>query len=157
MKVFLTLAVLGGVVLADGIPRDEYRARRADLRKSLDGVMILFGADEGEDLHTGFFQDSNFLYLSGWREPGAVMLLTPTQEILFLPPRNLRSENFTGKKLGAEEADAPQKTGFDKVLPKHALETSFLRSLETSKQVYTIPGDTQAHKLKQLAPFHEFA
>ena len=38
--------------------------------------MVLFGADEPEDLHTAFFQETNFLYLSGWREPGAVMLLT---------------------------------------------------------------------------------
>ena len=38
----------------------EYKQRRADLRQSLDGVMVLFGADEPEDLHTSFFQESQF-------------------------------------------------------------------------------------------------
>lgn len=71
--------------MAAGISPREYQERRAELRKSLDGVMVLFGAEEPDDLHTSFFQESNFLYLSGWREPGAVMLLTQQAEILFSP------------------------------------------------------------------------
>ena len=55
--------------MAAGITPQEHRERRAELRKSLDGVMVLFGAEEPDDLHTSFFQESNFLYLSGWREP----------------------------------------------------------------------------------------
>ncbi|MGH9591729.1 MAG: aminopeptidase P N-terminal domain-containing protein [Bryobacteraceae bacterium] len=76
MRLLLTLVLSLSTLLADGIPREEYQKRRADLRQSLDGVMVLFGAAEPEDLHTSFFQESNFLYLSGWREPDAVMLLT---------------------------------------------------------------------------------
>ena len=30
-----------------------------------------------EDLHTGFFQETNFLYLTGLEEPGAILVLTP--------------------------------------------------------------------------------
>ncbi len=59
------------------VSQNDYKTRRADVRKSLDGVMVLFGAEESDDLHDAFFQESNFLYLTGWREPGAVMLLTP--------------------------------------------------------------------------------
>jgi Xaa-Pro aminopeptidase len=154
MRLLLGL-VLIGPLLADGITRDEYRTRRSELRKSLDGLMVLFGADESEDLHTGFFQDTNFLYLSGWREPGAVMMLTAKEEVLFLPPRNPRSENFTGRKLGPDDCNAPEKTGFDKVLPRYALETTFLRLLESSRRIYTMPRDEQARKLRQLAMFHE--
>jgi Xaa-Pro aminopeptidase len=138
-----------------GISRLEYQNRRADLRQSLDGVMVLFGAVETEDLHNSFFQESNFLYLSGWREPGAVMLLTPKEEILFLPPRDPRQELYTGRKLGPDDADASQKTGFAKVLPTAALETQFLRVMESSQHIYTLPGDLQALKLKSLAVFHE--
>src|SRR5262249_17835506 len=91
----------------------DYKARRAELRKSLDGVMILFGADEPEeDLHNAFFQESNFLYLTGWREPGAVMLLTPMEEVLFLPPRDAQAENFSGRKTLPEDRDVAVKTGF---------------------------------------------
>jgi Xaa-Pro aminopeptidase len=138
-----------------GISRLEYQNRRADLRQSLDGVMVLFGAVETEDLHNSFFQESNFLYLSGWREPGAVMLLTPKEEILFLPPRDPRQELYTGRKLGPEDSDAVEKTGFTKVLPTAALETQFLRVMESSQHIYTLPGDLQALKLKSLAVFHE--
>jgi hypothetical protein len=76
MRPFLVLALAGSALMAAGITPQEYQHRRGELRKSLDGVMVLFGAEEPDDLHTGFFQESNFLYLSGWREPGAVMLVT---------------------------------------------------------------------------------
>jgi Xaa-Pro aminopeptidase len=155
MRLVFALILTLGPLLADGISRDEYRTRRTELRRSLDGVMVLFGADESPDLHTGFFQDTNFLYLSGWREPGAVMMLTASEEILFLPVRNLRNENFTGRKLGPDDPDAAAKAGFDKVLPRYAIETNFLRLLETSKRVYAIPGDVQVQKLAQFAPFHD--
>jgi Xaa-Pro aminopeptidase len=138
-----------------GISPSEYKQRRADLRRSLDGVMVLFGADEPEDLHTAFFQESNFLYLSGWREPGAVMLLTRAEEILFLPPHNLQVETFTGPKTAAEDSDALEKTGFDKVLPVSAVESAYQRLIEKSRDIYTVPGDVRAQKLLALAPLHE--
>ena len=155
MRFLLGLLLSIGPLFADGIPADEYKTRRAELRKSLDGVMVLFAANEPEDLHVSFFQDTNFLYLSGWREPGAAMMLTKDDEILFLPERNPRQEIFTGRKLGADDADAPQRTGFAKVLPRRAIEVTFLHLLESSTHVYTMPGDPQAQKLAQFAPFHD--
>ena len=142
---------------ADSISSAEYKARRLELRKSLDGVMVLFGASEPDDLHYSFFQESNFLYLSGWREPDAVMMLTPREEILFLPPRNAQAENFTGRKTLAEDADAVEKTGFEKVLPRAAIESNFLRLIESARRVYTISSDSRAQKLMNLAAFHEHA
>jgi Xaa-Pro aminopeptidase len=153
-RVALGVLLTMGPLLADGIPRDEYRARRAELRKSLDGVMVLFAPNQPEDLHEGFYQESNFLYLTGWNEPGAVLMLTPKEEIFLLPPRDPRTETFTGRKLGPEDANASEQTGFEKVLPLSVLETQFFRLMETSHQIYTLPGDAQAQKLKQLAPFH---
>ena len=155
MRIVLTLLLLLGSLFADGIPREEYQKRRADLRKSFNGVMVLFGAVESEDLHSGFFQDTNFLYLSGWREPGAVMILTAKEETLFLPPRDLHGELYTGRKLGPDDADAPQKTGFQKVLPRGALQAALSRALESESRVYTVPGDPQAQKIKALTVFHE--
>ena len=155
MRWFLSFLLCLTSLFAEGIPREEYQMRRAELRKSLDGVMVLFGAVETDDLHYGFFQESNFLYLSGWREPGAVMMLTPREEILFLPPRDLHEELYTGRKLGPDDPDAAEKTGFAKVLPRAALESQFLRVLETSRSVYTLPNDRDAQKLKALAVFHE--
>src|ERR1700676_490037 len=127
----------GVATLAAGITPQEYQQRRADLRQSLNGVMVLFGAEEPDDLHTSFFQESNFLYLSGWREPGAIMLLTPQTEILFLPARDPRTELYTGRKLSPDDPEAPKQTGFDRVMPKSALESALLKVLETAQQVYT--------------------
>jgi Xaa-Pro aminopeptidase len=138
-----------------GISKDEYKSRRAELRKSLDGVMILFGAEEPEDLHNAFFQESNFLYLSGWREPGAVMILTRTEEMLFLPPRNAQQETFTGRKTLPQDPEAPERTGFSKVLPREAIETAYLRLLESSRNIYTLTGDTRAQKLRSLGALHD--
>ena len=143
--------------MAAGITPQEYRERRAELRKSLDGVMVLFGAEDPEDLHTSFFQESNFLYLSGWREPGAVMLLTPQTEILFLPARDTRLELYTGRKLDPNDPDAPRQTGFERVMPKSALQSTFVKALDTATRVYTIPGDLRGQKLKTLAVFHSEA
>jgi Xaa-Pro aminopeptidase len=142
-------------LLADGISREEYRERRGKLQKSLEGVLVLFGADDRDELRDGFFQEADFYYLTGWRDPGGVLLLTPSEEILFVPPRNLRQENYTGRKIGPDDPDATQKTGFAKVLPRYALQSNFLRVLETSRRVYLKPGDPQAQKLKPFAPFHE--
>jgi Xaa-Pro aminopeptidase len=157
MRLVLCLALSAAGLTAAGIAPREYQERRAELRKSLDGVMILFGAEDSDDLHTSFFQESNFLYLSGWREPGAVMLLTPQTEILFLPARDPRTELYTGAKLGPDDLEAPKQTGFDRVMPKAALELAFLKVLETASRVHTIPGDARGQKLKSLAVFHEEA
>ena len=152
----LGIALLASAILlpAAGIPAEDYKARRAELRKSLDGVMVLFGAEEPEDLHVSFFQETNFLYLTGWRQPGAVLMLTPQEEILFLPPHDAHGEIFTGRKLGAYDANANRVTGFDNVLPKSAIESNFFRLLASANRVYSLSGDPQAQKLNQLATFH---
>jgi len=157
MRLVSVLALSAAALTAAGIAPREYQERRAELRKSLDGVMVLFGADDPDVLHTSFFQESNFLYLSGWREPGAIMMLTRQTEILFLPARDPRMEMYTGRKLGPDEPDAPKEAGFDRVMPKSALESAFLKVLETAPRVYTIPGDPRVQKLKSLAAFHEDA
>ena len=143
--------------MAAGISPREYQDRRAELRKSLDGVMVLFGAEEPDDLHTRFFQETNFLYLSGWREPGAVMLLTRQSEVLFLPTRDPRMELYTGSKLGPDDPEAPKQTGFERVMAKSALESAFLKVMDTAPRIYLIPGDARGQKLKSLAVLHEEA
>jgi Xaa-Pro aminopeptidase len=98
----------------------DYRARRVALAKVLDGgALVLFAPTEAEgqnDLY-GFRQDDDFYYLTGWAEPGAALLINanPYSEVLFLAEHNLTQEKWTGPKLGPDDPQAPQKTGFDKV------------------------------------------
>ena len=120
------------------ISLDEYRARRTALSKDLhDGVLVLFGGtDKGEEnIRTGFFQDSNFYYLTGWQEPGAILIVTPFQNgkpasILFLPPRHPDQEKWTGRKLGPDDPDVRQLTGFDTVLATPEFESQLHKQLE---------------------------
>src|ERR1700683_2624663 len=110
-------------------PNSDYHARREALAKKAAGGVVLFAATENDGPNNlyGFRQDDNFYYLSGLSEPGVALLIAPAVEgtsdkpaqpytqILFLPPRNLTQEKWTGPKLGAENAEAPKITGFDRV------------------------------------------
>ena len=108
----------------------DYHVRRQALAVRLGGgVALLFAPNESEgpnDLY-GYRPDDNFYYLTGWSEPGAAVLIAaateargdsparPYTEILFLPARNPSQEKWTGPKLGPENPDAPQMTGFARV------------------------------------------
>jgi len=140
---------------AQTIPAAEYRERRAELRKSLDGALVLMGAADPSDLHDAFYQKPDFEYMTGWREPGAALLIGPKEEILFLPQRVSQRETYNGRTTGPDDPDAAQKTGFDKVLPRAELEAQFVRAMESAEAVYALAGDKQARDLARLAPLHE--
>jgi len=136
MKKYATLVVFFSLVLSvmagalDRQPNADYHARREALSKKTDGGIVLLFApmeSEGPNALYGFRQDDNFFYLTGYTEPGAVLLISPAvaasdkeparpyTEILFLPAHNLLQEKWTGPKLGADSPDAKQVTGFDRV------------------------------------------
>lgn len=137
----------------DRQPNVDYRARRQTLAAKTDGgVVLLFApveADGPNDLY-GFRQDDNFFYLTGWREPGAALLIAgatnakdqtparPYTEILFLPAHNMAQEKWTGAKLGPENPDAPKITGFDRVAVLDDLRTELVRLFPQGRAtVYT--------------------
>lgn len=116
----------------------DYHARRVALGNELHGgVAILFAADEPVLDFDPYRQDSDFYYLTGWNEPGAALMIVgpanepehpgqpahPRQykEILFLPTRNLRLEQYTGAKMDASTPDVAKTTGVDSVEPMSSL------------------------------------
>ncbi len=137
------------------MPLEEYRARRADLRKSLEGVLLLAAAAEGRDPVFRFAQEPNFYYLTGWSQPGARLLLTASEEILFLPHHNDRGELYTGKRASAEDADARAVTGFEEVLPIERLEAELDKALSSSEKVYALAGESVSDQLRARYPFRE--
>lgn len=153
MRMVLGFLLLLAPAFGDGIPRDEYQNRRAQLRKSLDGVLVLFS--RAEDDVRDYVQEPNFLYLTGWRDPGAALMMTSTEEILLLPPRNRTAEIFYGRVTDPNDPDVFEKTGFRAVLSRSATETTFLRLLENAPKIYSERADPQAEKLEALAPLHE--
>ena len=122
-KLFLSLLILATAAAATALERQsnaDYHARRTALAAKMEGgALILFAPTEAEGPNNlyGFRQEDNFYYLTGWAEPGAALLINsnPYAEILFLPQHNLTQEKWTGPKLGPEDPDAAQATGFDKV------------------------------------------
>jgi Xaa-Pro aminopeptidase len=126
----------------------DFAARRAKLRDDItDGVFVLFGAKESDDLHYGFFQDPNFFYLTGWEEPGAILVMTPSQEILFLPKRLPSEEKWTGRKLGPDDSNVKQVTGFPNVMAAERFESEFRKLLEEYPKIYDLDASTE-----RLAP-----
>jgi Xaa-Pro aminopeptidase len=151
---------------AHGAPGpDEFRTRRMKLAGELhDGVLVLFGGtDKGEEnIRTGFFQEPNFYYLTGWREPGALLLIAPAEEgqppyaALFLPRRQLDTEKWTGRKAGPDDPDIARVTGFDTVLPRERFESELRKQLDRYARIYTLLAAGSA-EFKELAPMREIS
>ncbi|MGA7751725.1 MAG: aminopeptidase P N-terminal domain-containing protein [Candidatus Sulfotelmatobacter sp.] len=124
---FGLLLVCSAAYALDRQPVADYHTRREALAKKAGGVVVLLAPLEPMDSVYEFRQENNFYYLSGVIVPGAGLLIAPAAdaqgdvparaytEILFLPPRNLRLEKYTGRQMGAEDAEAPKLTGFDRV------------------------------------------
>ena len=129
-KVCFSLCVLICAYSATALDRQpgaDYHARREALAKKAGGVVVLLAPLERMDAVYEFRQEDNFYYLSGVTVPGAGVLVAPAieakgdspartyTEILFLPPRNLRLEKYTGPQMGGDDPEAPKVTGFDRV------------------------------------------
>jgi Xaa-Pro aminopeptidase len=157
--------VLVGLLLSTSaawctVPLTEYATRRAELRKVLaDGVTVLLGRTEkdSDDLRSGFFQEPNFFYLTGWTEPGAALLLTKDRDVLFLPKRDPEVEKWTGRKLAPDDPEVQSRTGFETVLPVETLESEIRGELEKHAKLYALTGKPAAERLRQLAPLRDVA
>ncbi|MFN7920426.1 MAG: Xaa-Pro peptidase family protein [Bryobacteraceae bacterium] len=152
-----TLLLTAGLAAA-AIPQEEYKVRRAALRQALPegAVVVLQGSTESEkgDLRTPFIQEPNFLYLTGWREPGAALVLTKTGEEFYLPKRSEVRERYTGHKLAPGDSDATSVTGFETVL---ASDDFADRVAKTTGTLYVLSKTGSAEKVKQAAPGRDFA
>ncbi|HKD82882.1 MAG TPA: aminopeptidase P N-terminal domain-containing protein [Candidatus Angelobacter sp.] len=118
----------------------DYHARRVALAKAMDGgALVLFAPTEAEGPNNlyGFRQEDNFYYLTGWSEPGAAVLInaSPYVEILFLAQHNVTQEKWTGPKLGPEDPEAPQKTGFERVESLDKMHDELLKVLPQPRAV----------------------
>ena len=157
MRRLLALVLLLAPIAPAKLPLDEFRARRASLRKSLDGVLLLVARPEGADEVFRTDQEPNFYYLTGWSDPGSRLLVTPSKEILFLSHHNERLEHFVGKRSSAEDADVHRLTGFDEVLPVERFEATLDKALSEHERVYTLANSTFGDKLKSLYPFRDIS
>src|SRR4051812_15037600 len=101
-----------------------HQERRARLAKLLGPGAALILASPPERTRNGdvtfkFRQDSDILYLTGFEEPGAMVVLRPdhpqTPFVMFVRPRNPADEIWTGRRAGVE--GAVRKFGADIAYP----------------------------------------
>jgi Xaa-Pro aminopeptidase len=124
------LPALAAAVCGWGAPPDfECHTRRAALREAVGGgVIVLAGGDETskdiESARTPFFQEPNFYYLTGWKQPGARLLIDGHREILFLPAHRPDREKWTGPEFSAGDPGVEAASGFEMVLPMDQFESS---------------------------------
>lgn len=105
-----------------------YAARREALMKAMgEGVAVVYA--EGEDDAAGYRQSSDFFYLTGVEEKGAVLVLAPKErtyrEFLFLPSRDPEAERWTGERDAISPA-LRAKYGFQKIYRNGSLLGSLL-------------------------------
>jgi Xaa-Pro aminopeptidase len=133
-------------------PLSVFHERRARLVRATggDGVIVLFGyqdADVAASVVT-FHQNENFYYLTGWNQPDAMMLLVPKatrdgagaridSEVLFVPAHDFREEKWTGPKLGPDDPDASELTGFSGVMATGLFQSALLEALKKFPKIYT--------------------
>ena len=157
---YRTVAVLIAVALC-GLQGSEpvgsvYLSRRAELRKALpNGIVVLFGRSEtdSDDLRSGFYQEPNFYYLTGWNQPGAVLVVEPGGDILFLAPKDPEAEKWTGPKASAQDRNAAALTGFEQVMPVQAFESELAKLMRQYPRLYALKGT----RLEKLAPLREIS
>ena len=113
------------------------------------------GQTEGRDPVFRFEQEPNFYYLTGWVQPGAVLLITPSQAILFLPHHDTKRELYTGKRSSTEDPDVHALTGFEAVLPVEKLETELDKALSAHAKVYALWGQPSSDQVRARYPFRE--
>lgn len=98
-------------------PEFHQRNRERFIEQMPDSALALFFAadvkNRSNDTDYLYRQDNALYYLSGLREPAAVLILfkhpvqvgaVKTQELLFVQPRNPSEEIWTGRRLGKEGA-----------------------------------------------------
>ena len=123
-----------------------YAQRRARLQAQLKPgrVALLLGAEEqirNRDVEHAFRQSSDMLYLTGFAEPDAALILTSDQAILAVRPKNPEMEVWTGFRWGP--AAACEAFGVDRAVAIDELD-SVLLELTPSGWLYAY-DDPRAH------------
>jgi Xaa-Pro aminopeptidase len=131
-----------------------YAARREKLMKALGkGIAVLYA--RGEEDRDGYRQDSDFYYLTGISEPGAVLVLSPAErtyhERLFLKPRDPDEERWTGERSSINDS-LRQVAGIERIGRTTALGATMEGLLRNSKTLFAIhqpggPDDPEAPEM----------
>jgi len=125
------------------IQETECKKRRDRLAKSMDSdsIAIVHSANyktRSNDTEYPFRQDSNFYYLTGFKEDESCLMIVKEKKkfktILFVFKKDAAKELWTGKRLGEEEAQ--KKFLIDEVYAFDALEDVYQKNSQNKQVVY---------------------
>ncbi|UCF69005.1 MAG: aminopeptidase P N-terminal domain-containing protein [Acidobacteriota bacterium] len=127
-----------------GICGAEFASRRQRVLAAIDrGVMILAAGSPrfySADVEHRFRPEADFLYLTGFREPRAVLVLRPDAEhpfTLFVRERDARQEAWTGLRAGPE--GAVERYGADEAFPLSVLPEKLASLLDGAERLFYSP------------------
>jgi Xaa-Pro aminopeptidase len=106
-------------------PLSEFKSRRERLMGEVkDGIVVVLGnVEEDAGVEARYRQNNWMAYLTGVRTPDAAVMLVPqglpslagARELVFIPPRDLAAERWTGVQLGPGDETA-KAFGVERVL-----------------------------------------
>ena len=113
LGILCVASLLSGAVRAQ-VPQAEYAGRRSTLASQLgDGTFVMRGGEEPVLDYMSFFQLPNFLYLTGYREAGAALVMrkhgADVRWTLFVQEKDPAQEVWSGQRYGP--AGAGRATG----------------------------------------------
>jgi Xaa-Pro aminopeptidase len=118
-----------------------YKARRQVLLDSLgEGTAVLYSS--GRHTDTGYRAGSDFWYLTGNDEPGAVLVLAPKEvdrEVMLLTPRDTEAERWTGMRPSLSES-LQVAWGFDRVRRTNSLNRMLVTHMKHDPVLHLISG-----------------
>ena len=127
--------------------QSEFKRRRAQLMKMIGkgSIAIVSSANQqtrNRDVDYPFRQDSDFLYLTGFNEPGAVMVLVPGRKhgeyILFCRENDPEQETWHGRRAGQQ--GAIEHYGADDSFPIDDMDDILPGLLEGRQKVFHFMG-----------------
>ncbi|WP_345993533.1 aminopeptidase P N-terminal domain-containing protein [Sulfurimonas sp. HSL-1716] len=141
------------------IKEEIYKSRRESFlrRMKKESAALFFSAPQkvrSNDTEYPYRQDSDFYYLTGFKEDNSVLLLIKgkktTKEILFVQKKDETLELWTGKRLG--ETEAKKRFSVDKVYTSKRFEAKLKKSLLNKKRVYLdiFSEDKRVLQVKEL-------
>ena len=133
------------------IKPDEFIRRRQNLMQSAGEHALIVLPSASDRLRNGdsfypFRQDSDFLYLTGFNEPEAVLILVPGREtgeqLLFCRERDPARERWDGPRLGLE--GAREQLSMDDTFPIEDLDEILPGLMEGCNRIYHLVGKDAA-------------
>ena len=142
--------------------QSEYRQRRQAVLEALGQDTAIFCSAPLAVMHNDvdylFRQDSDFFYLTGFNEPGAVLVLSgghsEHKTVLFVQPKDLEKETWTGYRVGVEAAKRDY--GVDEVFPIAKLDKELAKYIEPAHKLYYRFGREPSFDSRVLALWQQF-